>query len=64
MGSQAVYFRLLNLVIHGAVTVYLYKTFLIALDVPYGPLRAYGAQVALIASSLFAIHPIHVESVS
>ncbi|OQR71624.1 transmembrane and TPR repeat-containing protein 4-like [Tropilaelaps mercedesae] len=59
---QASWFRLLNLVIHCAVTLNVYSVLLTTLRLPYNPLEKHARHVAFLAAALFAVHPIHTES--
>ena len=55
LGMQPFGFHLLNLLLHGAVTVLLYRLIITLLAAP---------RAALAAAALFAVHPIHTEAVA
>jgi hypothetical protein len=58
-GAHPFGFHLLNLLLHGAVTLLLYWLLCALLDeVPH------GTTMALVAAALFAVHPIHTEAVT
>ncbi|XP_022669240.1 transmembrane and TPR repeat-containing protein 4-like [Varroa destructor] len=59
---QANWFRLLNLVVHCIVTLNVHSILLTALQLPYNPLEKHARQAAFLAAVLFAIHPVHTES--
>ncbi|XP_053391132.1 protein O-mannosyl-transferase TMTC4-like [Mercenaria mercenaria] len=68
-GLEPIYFHIPNIILHGIVSVLILRTFSIlfgsyTVDVDSGETQFMAARSSVLCALLFAVHPIHTESVS